>query len=37
MRPDAQRRPWVMTNLKTQQGLQEVVHFIENRGLLASD
>jgi urease accessory protein len=36
MRPDAQRRPWIMTNLKTQQGLQEVVKFIENRGLLVS-
>ena len=37
MRPDAQRRPWVMTNLKTQQGLQDVVRFIEHRGLLVSD
>jgi urease accessory protein len=36
MRPDAQRRPWVMTNLKTQQGLQDVVDFIEHRGLLTS-
>jgi len=36
MRPDAQRRPWVMTNLKTQQGLHEVVDFIETRGLLVS-
>ena len=36
MRPDAQRRPWVMTNLKTQQGLQEVVDFIEHKGLLTS-
>ncbi|TSE30232.1 Urease accessory protein UreG [Tepidimonas thermarum] len=34
MRPDAQRRPWVMTNLKTLQGLDEVVAFIERRGLL---
>ena len=36
MRPDAQRRPWVMTNLKTRQGLQEVVDFIVDRGMLAS-
>jgi urease accessory protein len=36
MRPDAQRRPWVMTNLKTRQGLQDVVSFIEHRGLLVS-
>jgi urease accessory protein len=34
MRPDAQRRPWVMTNLKTGQGLAEVARFIEHRGLL---
>lgn len=34
MRPDAQRRPWVMTNLKTLEGLGEVVRFIETRGLL---
>ena len=34
MRPDAERRPWVMTNLKTLQGLDEVVAFIERRGLL---
>ncbi len=34
MRPDAQRRPWVMTNLKTREGLDEVVRFIETRGLL---
>ena len=34
MRPDAARRPWVMTNLRTREGLAEVVHFIETRGLL---
>ena len=36
MRPDPQRRPWVMTNLKTQEGLGTVVDFIERRGLLAT-
>ncbi|WP_101048334.1 urease accessory protein UreG [Macromonas nakdongensis] len=36
MRPDPERRPWVMTNLKTQAGLDEVVRFIERRGLLLS-
>ena len=36
MRPDhAGRRPYVMTNLKTREGLAEVVRFIETRGLLA--
>ncbi|MDM7948277.1 urease accessory protein UreG [Hydrogenophaga sp.] len=35
MRPDAQRRPWVMTNLKTLAGVDEVVRFIEARGMLA--
>ena len=35
MRPDAERRPWVMTNLKTLDGLQEVIGFIEKRGMLA--
>ena len=35
MRPDhAGRRPYVMTNLKTREGLAEVVRFIERRGLL---
>ena len=38
MRPDhagpQARRPYVMTNLRTQQGLAEVVAFIEQRGLL---
>ena len=36
MRPNPQTRPWVMTNLKTLQGLDEVVAFIEKRGLLLS-
>ena len=37
MRPDhAGRRPFVMTNLKTRQGLDEVVDFIERRGLLVA-
>jgi urease accessory protein len=34
MRPDPGRRPWVMTNLKTLEGLDEVVRFIETRGML---
>jgi urease accessory protein len=34
MRPDSARRPWVMTNLKTRDGVDEVVRFIEQRGLL---
>jgi urease accessory protein len=34
MRPDAKRRPWVMTNLKTLDGVQDVVRFIETRGML---
>ncbi|MBC7728147.1 MAG: urease accessory protein UreG, partial [Microbacteriaceae bacterium] len=35
MRPDhAGRRPYVMCNLKTRDGLAEVVRFIERRGLL---
>ncbi len=34
MRPDRQRRPWVMTNLKTRDGLDAVVRFIEQRGML---
>ena len=34
MRPDPHKRPWVMTNLKTQDGLQTVIDFIEHRGLL---
>jgi urease accessory protein len=33
MRPT---RPYVMTNLKTKQGLAEVVDFIEQRGLLTA-
>ncbi|MEO5734461.1 MAG: urease accessory protein UreG [Rubrivivax sp.] len=36
MRPDhAGRRPYVMTNLKTREGLDTVVRFIETRGLLS--
>jgi urease accessory protein len=38
MRSDTQRmrptKPFVMTNLKTQEGLSEVVRYIEERGLL---
>jgi urease accessory protein len=35
MRPlHATTRPYVMTNLRTRQGLAEVVAFIEQRGLL---
>jgi urease accessory protein len=34
MRPNPNTRPWVMTNLKTQDGLAQVVAFIEQRGLL---
>ncbi len=40
MAADTQRmrgqRPWVMTNLKTREGLAEVVAFIERRGLLVA-
>ena len=36
MRPNPDMRPWVMTNLKTLQGLAEVIAFIEKRGMLAS-
>ena len=32
MRPD---KPWVMTNLKTREGLDDVVRFIETQGCLA--
>lgn len=39
MRRDTERmrptRPWVMTNLKTGQGLDEVIDFIQRRGCLA--
>ena len=35
MRPDHERRPWFMTNLKTLDGLADVVGFIERRGLLS--
>ena len=34
MRPNPESRPWVMTNLKTLEGLSTVVEFIEKRGLL---
>jgi urease accessory protein len=38
MEADTQRmrptRPYVMTNLKTLSGLDQVVHFIEQRGML---
>jgi len=37
MRPDRERRPWVMTNLKALAGVAEVVRFIERRGLLVAD
>jgi len=36
MRPNRETRPWVMTNLKTLEGLAEVVAFIEKRGMLGS-
>ena len=36
MRPNPETRPWVMTNLKTLDGLAEVVAFIEKRGMLSS-
>ena len=37
MRPDHQgTRPFVMTNLKTKAGLQQVIDFIETRGMLTS-
>ena len=37
MRPDhARSRPYVMTNLKTRQGLAEVVAYIERKGMLIS-
>ena len=35
MRPNPDTRPWVMTNLKTLDGLAEVVAFIEKRGMLS--
>jgi urease accessory protein len=34
MRPNPESRPWVMTNLKTLDGLSKVVAFIEKRGML---
>ncbi len=34
MRPNPESRPWVMTNLKTLQGLADVIAFIEKRGML---
>ncbi len=36
MRPNPETRPWVMTNLKTLEGLDAVVAFIEKRGMLGS-
>ena len=36
MRSNPETRPWVMTNLKTLDGLAEVVAFIEKRGMLGS-
>ena len=36
MRPSPETRPWVMTNLKTLQGVDTVVSFIEKRGLLGA-
>jgi len=36
MRPNPEARPWVMTNLKTLEGLAQVVAFIEKRGMLAA-
>jgi urease accessory protein len=37
MRQTAQGlRPFVMTNLKTRQGLDEVIRFIETKGLLVA-
>ena len=35
MRPDPELRPWVMTNLKTKEGLTEVVGYIERKGMLS--
>ena len=38
MRPDhAGKRPYVMSNLRTRQGLAEVVAFIERKGLLVTE
>ena len=38
MRPDhAGKRPYVMSNLRTRQGLAEVVAFIERKGLLVAE
>ncbi|WP_396435530.1 urease accessory protein UreG [Limnohabitans sp.] len=36
MRPNPETRPWVMTNLKTLDGLATVVAFIEKRGMLGA-
>jgi urease accessory protein len=36
MRPNPETRPWVMTNLKTLDGLAKVVAFIEKRGMLTT-
>ena len=37
MRPDPELRPWVMTNLKTKEGLTDVVAYIERKGMLSMD
>jgi urease accessory protein len=36
MRPNPETRPWVMTNLKTLSGLQDIVSYIERKGLLTA-
>ncbi len=35
MKADTARRPWLMTDLKTLAGVDVVVRFIEQRGMLA--
>ena len=35
MRTDPELRPWVMTNLKTKEGLTDVVAYIERKGMLS--
>ncbi len=36
-RPDRKRRPWVLTTLKTSQGVPQVVAFIGRCDLLVTD